>query len=238
MNEKTQQDNKALIDFWDKVQTLSEEDRAQAGQVGPDDWKEFAPAEKLYNAACLLGKQRKVLDYGCGIAWASLIAAKSGCPDVTAVDVAAGPVNASRFYADLFGLQDQLHTACVSTDWLRTVPDGSYDGFICSNVLDVVPPEIAEDILRQSARVTTPDALVIIGMNYYLSPEAAAEKGIELADGNRLYQDGVLRLVSRSDEEWTRIFSPWYTVEKLDHFAWAGEPAERRRLFILRRKAL
>ena len=41
MNEKTKQDNKALIDFWDKVQTLSDEDRAQAlaEEIGPDDWK-------------------------------------------------------------------------------------------------------------------------------------------------------------------------------------------------------
>lgn len=240
MNEKTQQDNKALIDFWDKVQTLSDEDRAQAreSEVGPDDWKTFAPSEKIFNAACLLGKQQKVLDYGCGIGWAAITAAKSGCPDVTAVDVSAGPVDTTRFYADLLGLQDQLHTACVSTDWLHSVPSGTYDGFICSNVLDVVPPEIAEDILRESARVTTPDALVIIGMNFYMSPERAAEKGEELVNGNMVYEDGVLRLVSRSDEEWAQIFSPWYSVEKLDHFAWPGESAERRRLFILRRKSL
>ena len=82
MNEKTQQDNKALIDFWDKVQTLSDEDRAQAlaEEIGPDDWKTFAPSEKIFNAACLLGKQQKVLDYGCGIGWAAITAAKSGCP--------------------------------------------------------------------------------------------------------------------------------------------------------------
>ena len=75
-------------------------------------------------------------------------------------------------------------------------------------------------------------------MNFYMSPERAAEKGEELVNGNMVYEDGVLRLVSRSDEEWAQIFSPWYSVEKLDHFAWPGESAERRRLFILRRKSL
>ena len=46
--------------------------------------------------------------------------------------------------------------------------------------------------------------------------------------------DGVLRLVSRTDEEWARLFSPLFEVESLEHFAWPGEKEERRRLFRLR----
>ena len=64
----------------------------------------------------------------------------------------------------------------------------------------------------------------------------AAARNIELVDGYRLYMDGVLRLVSRSDEEWIQIFSPWYDIEKLEHFAWPGEETETRRLFYLRKK--
>ena len=66
----------------------------------------------------------------------------------------------------------------------------------------------------------TDNASVIIGMNYYLSPEQAVERGTELQDGNCVYVNLVLRLVSFSDEEWTAIFSPYFTVEELDHFAW------------------
>ena len=95
-------------------------------------------------------------------------------------------------------------------------------------------PESAEEILRESARIVRQDADVIIGLNFWMSPEKAAERGIQLTDGNRLYVDGVLRLVSRSDEEWEKIFAPWYTVERLEHFAWPGETAETRRLFYLR----
>ena len=69
-----------------------------------------------------------------------------------------------------------------------------------------------------------------------LSPEAAAAKGLALADGRRLYVEGVLRLVSRTDEEWAEVFSPWYTVEGLEHFAWPGEARETRRLFRLRKR--
>ena len=76
---------------------------------------------------------------------------------------------------------------------------------------------------------------MVIGLNYFLSSEAATARGMELTDGNRLYIDGVLRLVSRTDEEWAQIFSPRYTVEQLEHFAWPGEQTEARRLFYLRK---
>ena len=72
--------------------------------------------------------------------------------------------------------------------------------------------------------------------NFHLTPDAAAARGLELVDGTRLYVDGVLRLVSRSDEEWAELFSPWYAVERLTHFAWPGETVETRRLFYLRKR--
>lgn len=232
---KTLQDNRNLIDFWDKALSLSEKAKEEMEEYGRDGWKQLSPSEKLFNAAVSFGQKKKVLDYGCGTAWAAIIAAKSGCPDVTAVDAAPGAVRTSAFYISRFGLQDMVHIACIGTDWLHGVPACTYDGFICSNVLDVVPPETAEDILRNASRIVTENASVIIGLNYALTPEAAARKGVCLIDGNRLYLDGVLRLVSRTDEEWARIFSPWFTVDRLEHFAWPGEAVERRRLFFLRK---
>lgn len=235
MTDKAAKDNEKLIAFWNRAMALSEEEKARTEAPEPDAWKEIAPSEKLFLAAVSLGRRKKVLDYGCGSGWAGIIAAKSGCPDVTAADPAPGAAESTAFYAEQFGVSDRVHTLCIPPDWLKHVPDGRFDGFICSNVLDVVPPETAEEILQEAARVVTRDAAVIIGLNYYLSPEAAAEKGLELTDGTRLYVDGVLRLVSRTDEEWEKIFSPWFAAEKLEHFAWPGEAAERRRLFYLKR---
>ena len=234
MSEKTVKDNQTIIAFWDKAFALNEQEQAE--EISTDAWKDMAPSAKLFDAAQNLGTRKKVLDYGCGSGWASVIAAKSGAIDVTAVDPAPGAAKAAAYYAAVFGVEEQVHASCVFPDWLQSVPANTYDGFICSNVLDVVPPETAEEIIRGSARAVTKDADVIIGLNYYLSPEAAAQRGIELQEGNQLYMDGVLRLVSRTDEEWAKIFAPYYTVEKLEHFAWPGETAERRRLFWLRKR--
>ena len=236
MTERTARESQTLISFWDKAFAMSEEEKKQMLEGEVEDWKELAPSEKLFKAACVLGQRKKVLDYGCGNAWASIIAAKSGCVDVTAVDAASGAVQAARFYAMRYGVSGCVNSECVSSDWLQGISAGTYDGLICSNVLDVVPPDIAEAIIRELARVTARDGIVVIGLNYYLSPEVATAKGLELVDGNRLYIDGVLRLVSRTDEEWAGIFSPWYSVEKLEHFAWPGEAKETRRLFWMRKR--
>ena len=229
-------DNQALVDFWSRALSMSEEDRENIRQGGPDGWKEMAPSEKLFRAAASLGACRKALDYGCGSGWAAVAAAKYGCPDVTAVDPAPGAAEAAAFCAALYGAEGQVHASCVPPDWLESVVPGTFDGVICSNVLDVVPPETAEGILRGIAGAAAPGARVVIGLNFYMSEEAAAARGMELADGRMLYVDGVLRLVSRTDDEWAVMFDPYFTVEELDHFAWPGEAAETRRLFRLRRR--
>ena len=234
---KEQLDNQALVDFWSEALDLSEEDREELGKCSAEDWKELAVSEKLFAAAASLGNRKKVLDYGCGNGWASIIAAKSGCPDVTAADMAPGAVRTAAAYAEAFGTGGQVHAQCIGADWLQGVPDGAYDGVFCSNVLDVVPPETAEGILKELARTAAGDASVIIGLNFRLDPEKAKARGQELVNENMLYVDGVLRLVTRTDEEWESIFAPYFTVEKLEHFAWPGEPAETRRLFFLRKKA-
>lgn len=236
MSDTSSRDNSALLKFWNGVFALTPEDKREALTNGPGSLEELAPSAKLLRAACELGSTNKALDLGCGNGWASIAAAKSGCPYVTAADAAPSAVEAAGFLSLLFGVDGVVHPVCSADGWLKTVPDGEYDGLFCSNVLDVIPPETADELLREAARVVSADAAVVIGLNYYLSPEAAAAKGMELVDGRMLYVDGVLRLVSRTDEEWAELFSPFFTVESLEHFAWPGEAEERRRLFRLRRR--
>ncbi len=237
MKEQTIRDNKTLLAFWDKAFTIPEEEKEAARREGAGNIEDMAPSEKLLRAVCELGACKRVLDYGCGNGWAAVAAAKSGCEDVTAADAAPNAAEAAGFIAELFDVSDRVHPVLSYDGWLASVPEGTYDGLILSNVLDVVPPETAEELLRLICRAAAPGARVVIGLNYYLSPEAAGEKSMGFEDGRMLYVDGVLRLVSRTDEEWAELFSPFFTVERLEHFAWPGETEERRRLFRLRKAA-
>ena len=236
MCEQTKHDNQSLVTFWDGFFALSQAEKEEARQVGVGPWEALAPAEKLLNAVCTLGRKQKVLDLGCGNGWAAIAAAKSGCPDVTAADPAPNAVDAAAFLTELFGVKEQVHPICCAGDWLKTVLTGAYDGFFCGNVLDVVPQETAAEIIREAARIVTPDAAVLIALNAYLTPEAAAEKGIELTADRTVYLEGVLRLVSRADAEWAALFAPYFTVESLTYFAWPGETEEKRRLFRLHKR--
>ena len=236
MNEQTMRDNQTLVSFWNSVFALSEADKEGARQEGVGSWEGLAPSEKLLKAVCALGEKKKVLDYGCGNGWAAIAAAKSGCENVTAADPAPNAAEMTRFLSELLGVSDRVHPVRIDDGFLKSVPSETYDGLILSNVLDTVPPETAEEIIREAARVMTEDAEALVGLNYWLSPEAAAEKGTELTDGRLLYLDGVLRLVSRTDAEWEAIFAPYFEVESLTYFAWQGEAEEKRRLFRLRKK--
>ena len=68
--EQIERDNRTLIAFWDQVFAEAEAQAAEPEPQAAEDWRTLAPSEKLYRAACSLGGREKVLDYGCGSAWA------------------------------------------------------------------------------------------------------------------------------------------------------------------------
>ena len=238
MNDTIRKDYENAKSFWNCAFAMDEEAKKTAEDTAcnEDDLKQMAPSEKLFEAARSLGDRKKVLDYGCGRGWAAIIAAKSGCADVTGVELAENAVETAKLYAKLFDVSDRVEVQHVSEEWITEAPAESYDGIICSNVLDVVPEEVAENILKHLERVAQKNAPVVIGMNYYMVPKDNPEKKVVVKNGNHIYLDGILRLVCRTDEEWTETIGRYFTVEKLDHFAWPGEETERRRLFYLRKK--
>ena len=236
MEDYLKKDFKDAVAFWDSALGVSDEEKQEIlDTAGDDDWKEMVPARKLYDAVEEVAMNGRVLDYGCGQGWGALAAAKLGCSDVTAVDMAESAVELVKVFAKAFKVDDVIKAEAIDEKWLASQPDESYDVFLCSNVIDVVPLEIAEDILDNAARVLKKGGKAVIGLNFYMAPETAKEKGLETKDDRYLYDNGILRLILISDEEWTEIIGKRFTVEKLDHFAWPGESKEGRRLFLLRK---
>ncbi len=238
MNKLNKDDYNNSIEFWNERLALSDEAKAQDLQeeIGEDDWKQFAPSEKLFNALTNISSNKAILDYGCGNGWASIILAKAGCDNVTAVDVIPGGVDSASHYAKLFEVEGKITAKLIPTTWFDEACADQFDAAFCSNVLDVVPTEISDGIIEGLSKVVKKGGQLVIGMNYYAEPVAREGRNEEIKDGIYLFADGILRLVCRTDEEWSEAFSKYFEVEKIDHFAWPGEETERRRLFFLRNK--
>ncbi len=228
--------NKEIARFWNEAISLPADYKDKAKEIVVHGHHALAPCEKLFVAVAELGRCDRVLDFGCGSGWASIIAAKEGCPHVDALDVGENPAHVTRYYSELFEVENAVFTRPIAGGYLSLLPPKTYDGLICSNVLDVVPQETAEGIIAEFARLVKDDANVIVSLNYYLSPEDAKRRGIDLVDGEYLFQDGVLRLHSLSDEAWMKLFAPYFEVAHLNYFAWPGEQRETRRLFHLKKK--
>ena len=228
------QTNDDLIRFWGESICLGEEDK-QALADAPKDVSTLAPSQELFTAAKSLGDCKRVLDYGCGHGWASVIAASSGAKEVEAVDMSPSIIEAASCYAEAFGVGDRIDAHVIDAGWLSRCDEGTYDAVFCSNVLDVVPKQTAGEIIKGLYAALAPKGKAIIGLNFFLSPEAASKRGMNLEDGY-LFVNGILRLSNLNDEEWSTIFEPFFVVEKLEHFAWAGEEMKTRRLFWLRKR--
>ena len=224
---------KTLVEFWNKGFELSEEDKKQIeGSKGTvDDLKGFALSPKLFDIACSFKDKNNVLDYGCGSGWASLIIAKFGANKVTSVDVAPNSIEMLNKYKKAFEVDNIIDTFAIDENWLGTQED-KYDGFFCSNVIDVVPLNMAKEIVNNAAKAVKKGARVVFSLNYYIPVKMMEDKGHKV-DGPHVYIDGVLRLTSLTDEEWASIFKKYFKLIKLVSFAWTGEAKETRRLFVL-----
>ena len=228
-----------ILEFWNQAFKISDEEKDQfIKELDPENgWKELAPSEKLRDiiAEHLSGCQ-KVLDYGCGEGWAGIWLSKSGCKDIRSVDVSENAIKVADFLGSACAAGEGFKAECVSTDWITKEQEDSYDGIFCSNVIDILPSDVAEDIIENISRITTKGAKIIISMNYYQDAASDPDKNIEVKNGNEIYVNGVLRMVSRTDEEWSGILGEYFDIDKIEHFAWQGEAEERRRVYIMRNR--
>jgi len=225
------------LDFWNTQFALTEEakekyrEKAQDGTGG----RSLAYSRKLADIICdELAGCENVLDYGCGRAWAGISLKKAGCPDVTCVDLSENAIAGAKWLSGLYGINSGFRAEAVDRDWLAAQPDSCFLGAVTSNVLDVIPGDETEYILRELRRVTAPDARLVIGMNYYMEPKDNPERKITVDGQGHVFVEGILRMVTRSDEEWSAIIGRYFTIERLEHYAWTGEETERRRVFVLR----
>lgn len=233
MDENVKVTYETLKNFWDSSFAITDEDKENMKKEvnKEEDWKQLAPSQKQIDAIKTLNDCSNVLDYGCGYGWSSIIGSKLGVKHITAVDVAPKGIELAKFYSSLFDITN-IDYQVIDPEWLKSQKDNSYDGFFTSNVLDVIPESMSNEIIKEVARIVKPGSKLIFSFNFYMPIEKAQQSGMKVI-GNELYANDVLRLISKSDEEWENTFKQYFEIEKLEYFAWPGETKESRRLFYL-----
>lgn len=228
-------DFETLSKFWNDNFSYSDEDlKKVAEETGADEWKEMAPSAKQFDAISGFGNSKCLLDYGCGYGWAGFIASKAGAEKVKGVDISENAIKLAEAYKKAFKTEN-IDFEYINADWLKIQKDDSFDSAFSSNVLDVIPEDMAEEIVREISRVTVNKGKVILSFNYYMPLENANKSGFEVK-GNGVFINGVLRLLSKTDDAWKEMLEKYFDVEKIEYFSWPGETKETRRLMFLKNR--
>ena len=231
--DKVKNDYQKLASYWDDNFNLREEEIIDLKTSTDFNYLDLAPSLKLIDVIKRFKGSKKVLDYGTGNGWAAIAMAENGVTKVDACDVSPNAIKMLEIFINKFNLQEKINPFVINPNWLEGIKE-EYDGFFSSNVIDVIPLEMAKEIIKWSYNAVKEGSLVIFSTNYHLDLDLARAKGMAL-EGNQLYIDGVLRLTSLSDEEWLDIFKEYYHLEEIIYFAWPQEEKETRRIFVLRK---
>jgi ubiquinone/menaquinone biosynthesis C-methylase UbiE len=89
---------------------------------------------------------------------------------------------------------------------LATLPKESFDGVLCSNVLDVVPFETSTEMIEEISRLLKPKGLLMVKLNFYLTEDIITRTKAEEISENSYVINGILRSHNLTSEEWVKRF--------------------------------
>jgi len=112
--------------------------------------------------------------------------------------------------------------------------DGSFDGIIVSNVLDIVPKDVENNILKELIRLLREDGLMFIKLNPDTTDEELKGYGLTQLQDDLYEEDGVLRLRKQSTNKWRQEFEKNFTIERYLEFPSPWQEGMNR-LFLLKK---
>lgn len=223
------EENKKLITFWNEAFQV-----VKPRKFTKEDFDltvDFNRLIKRVGDSCT-----DVLDIGCGYGF-SMIAAKILGNKMTyglGIDPSENAINmieASCYMSDLHGLDARVETHEV----LKMYDDQSFDGVICSNVLDVIPKETSDEIIVAIKRLLKPGGLLLLKFNFLLTEDMIKTIKMEKIGENTYAINGILRGVNYSTEAWISKFNGFEVIEETSFPRIPDGPKDR---VLLLKKAL
>jgi SAM-dependent methyltransferase len=170
----------------------------------------------------------KILDIGTGSGYGLLTAkilgekAKYGLgidPSLNAINF----LNKTCEMSDIKGICGQVGDHKILENELSE----SFDGIICSNVVDVVPEKTANEIIREIQRLLKPNGILVLKINFYLTEELIKKIKMEEVDTNAYAINGILRGVNYTLDEWINRFDGFEVIEREEYERIPNGPKDR-----------
>jgi len=177
-----------------------------------------------------------VLDIGCGTGICLMLSSILGSRMETGIgfDTSTNAIQIANQTKRLSKIKD-LSFIVNDESFLSTLKDESFDGIICSNVIDVLPPMISNDILLHVKRILKPGGIFLLKLNFFLDQTLIEKYKMIEVEENLYEMNGVIRSYNLSTEAWIQKMQG-FEVLKVDGYQRAeGLPLDRIILFSKRK---
>jgi len=178
------------------------------------DLNEMKIDNKLDEYLKYLGDNSKsILDIGTGLGYCLIKARLLGSKVqyCLGVDTSINAINYAVKTCELSNIND-IEFKVGGNSLLETLPNESFDGIICSNVLDVIPEETSTAIIEQIKRIMKPNGIILLKLNFYLTDELIEKLKMEKLNDNSYAINGILRGVNYRTETWINKFEGYSVV--------------------------
>ncbi len=204
------EENQKLVNYWNEAFEKIEPMLLQKEDVKVSN--DFDRLLKQIGDQC-----SRVLDIGCGWGYCLLSSKLLGKKIIDGIGVDSSEhairiLNGTCENSSIDGIKGVIGRH----DILKQYEDQSFDGVICSNLLDVIPEVTSNEVIDEIKRLIKPKGLLLLKFNFYLTDEIINRIGMKEIEANTYTINGVLRGVNYTLDEWLTKFGGFELVEKTE----------------------
>ncbi|QLY40835.1 class I SAM-dependent methyltransferase [Hujiaoplasma nucleasis] len=220
--------NQNLIEFWD-----NQFSKLVASKINKEDVYDQSSLSK--KISWLANKCSNILDIGTGSGYALFSAALLGDKMTygLGIDTSKHAISYCQETAKISHIE-KIEFKLGDHNTLNSLADESFEGIICSNVLDVVPYETSKEMINQIARLLSKEGYLLLKLNFYLTDELIKKIKMEKIDENSYSINGILRGVNLTTQEWVDRF-PLFDLIEIDEYQ-RLEKGPKDRLLLLKKQ--
>lgn len=178
---------------------------------------------------------KKVLDFGCGTGDVIFQCYEFGNIDSgLGIDLSETGIEFAKKFAYV-NKYNNLDFKVGDISYFDNFADGSFDGIILSNVLDVMPKDVALKTFKRLTDLLAPKGLMFVKLNPFYEKSDMKEWGLTQIKDNLFEENGVLRYRELDTASWKQSFEKHYEIIRYLEFPYPWQEGMNR-LFLLQKK--